>query len=174
MSATSHRPQPGEYHSYFQRYIDLVPEDQIIGALIHGKHEIQELFHEIPDDRWDYRYAPEKWTLKESLIHLLDTERIMAYRALRIGRHDATPLPGFEQDDYIPYVHALKRTPLSIREEWEAVRDASIHIFMYFDPEDLVFIGNASNHAMSTRALGYILAGHARHHVKVIRTKYLI
>ncbi|MCB9320616.1 MAG: DinB family protein [Lewinellaceae bacterium] len=174
MPSISNQPLPGEYPPYSQRYIELVPEEQIVGALVHNKHEIEELLLQIPDDKWDFRYAPEKWTLKEAVIHVLDTERIMAYRALRMSRHDPTPLAGFEQDDFIPYVHAEKRSPMSIREEWNALRDSSIHVFMYLEPDDLSFIGTAAGYPFSVRALGYFIAGHARYHERIIRERYLV
>ncbi|PHN07311.1 DinB family protein [Flavilitoribacter nigricans] len=167
------RPTESEYAPYFQRYTSKVSETDAFAVLEQAFTDHLEFLAGIPADRWDFRYAPGKWSLKESIIHMIDTERIFAYRALRIARNDQTPLPGFEQDDYVPFYHAEKRSPASIIAEYKAVRMATLELFRYLDEEDLLRTGTMSGMPISVRALAYLIGGHERHHIILTKEKYL-
>ena len=134
----------------------------------------QKFVYDIPAEKWDYIYAPGKWTIKEVLVHIIDDERIYAYRALRIGRGDATPLPGFEQNDYVPYSKANDRSVKSILKEYESVRKATLTLYRSFSDEDLQRKGTANNNVYSVRGLLYHLAGHELHHLNILKEKYLV
>ena len=155
-------------------YIKWLPDDGRI--LEHLKEQIKktrQFVDDIPAEKWDYVYAPGKWTIKEVLVHITDDERIYAYRALRFGRGDTTPLPGFEQDGYVPYSKANTRTVKSIMKEYESVRRATLTLFRSFTEEDLLRKGTANNYVSSVRGLLYHLAGHELHHVNILKEKYL-
>lgn len=167
------RPEATEYVSYFGRYIDQVPDGSIVDVLASGLRDTLALLRSIPEDRGDYRYAPEKWSVKEVVGHVIDAERVFAYRALRFARNDATPLPGFEQDDYIPAGKFGTRTLRDLADELEAVRQSTLHLFRHLDEAALLRGGVASGNPVTVRALAYIIAGHEAHHRKVLREGYL-
>ncbi|MFI8379704.1 DinB family protein [Leeuwenhoekiella sp. NPDC079379] len=127
----------------------------------------------MPEDKWLYAYDSRKWTVLESLLHVIDTERIFTYRALRIGRGDKTPLAGFEQDDYIKPSGANLRSMTSLIEEYNQVRSCTINLFKNLSAEALLEIGTASNSTLSARAAGFIICGHEIHHAYIIKTRYL-
>jgi uncharacterized damage-inducible protein DinB len=168
------KPLPDEYPAYAEMYLKCLPEGEMI--LEHLKEQIKktrQFVEDIPAEKWDYVYTPGKWTIKEVLVHIIDDERIYAYRALRFGRGDATPLPGFEQNDYVPYSKANGRSIKSILKEYGSVRKATLTLFRSFTEEDLLRRGTANNHAYSVRGLLYHLAGHELHHLKILKEKYL-
>ena len=167
------RPEKKEASGYFWGYIDQVPEMDFLKVLRNSLVSSIAALDALSESRWDYRYDTGKWSIKEAWLHVIDTERIMAYRALRIARNDKTPLVGFEQDDYVPYSDAENRSPASILREFEAVRIATLRQFEYYDEEVLNRLGTASNSPFSVRALGFIIAGHERHHMKIINERYL-
>ncbi len=168
------KPPVGEYPPYAITYIDKVPNDgQVLVHLQNNMNMLLSLAVKLSDEQLAYRYAPGKWTIKEVLIHIADTERIFAYRALRIGRGDTTPLPGFEQDDYVPASHANERTIASIMEEYEAVRKASLTLLYSMLPGAFTNIAACNNAPVSLRALAYMIAGHEMHHVDIIKERYL-
>ena len=127
----------------------------------------------IPKDKLEYRYAEGKWTVKEIIQHIIDTERIFAYRALRVARNDKTALPGFEENDYALTGNANARTLESLLAEYKAVRQATIALFNSFSDDMLKHIGTASNSPISARAIGFIIIGHEAHHCNVIKERYL-
>lgn len=163
----------GEFGSNYKRYIDLVDTDDINDALEYGTSQMVKLANNIPPTKYDFSYAPEKWTVKETIIHLIDTERIFAYRALRFARGDKTELPGFEQDDYVPSSKGHQRSFSAIMKEYKSVRQASISLYKSFDEEMLKEIGTASGNPFSVRALGYLIAGHEIHHSNILKERYL-
>lgn len=144
-----------------------------MATLEKSKKDTYLLLQSLPVDIWKKRYAPGKWSVAEVLLHLMDSERIFAYRALRLGRGDTTPLPGFEQDDYVPHSDADKRTAASIVEEYLAIRNATIELLKNFTPERWSGRGLASGHEVTVRALAFIIAGHEAHHLQIIRERYL-
>ncbi len=167
------RPQPGEYSPYHDNYISLVKDNDVLTALDDQRRQMVLLLSGRTEADGDLRYAPEKWSLKEVIGHINDTERIMSYRALRISRSDATPIEGFEQDDYVrnaPFAHR----PLSdLIEDYIAVRRATISLFRNLDEPAWTRRGVANKSEISVRALAYIIAGHELHHRRIIEEKYL-
>jgi DinB superfamily len=172
------RPQPGEYAPYYDRYISLVhhnetPGNDILAALEDQRRQMLLLLCGRTEADGDLRYAPDKWSLKEVLGHINDTERIMSYRALRISRGDATPIEGYEQDDYVrngPFA----RCPLAdLIEDYIAVRRATVSLFRNLDEPAWSRRGVANKNEVTVRALAYIIAGHELHHRRVLEEKYL-
>jgi hypothetical protein len=179
--ATSRFPLPGEFAPYYGRYISLVhpsesanqSSNDILASLEDQRRQMLLLLCARTEADGDFRYAPDKWTLKEVIGHLNDTERVMSYRALRISRADQTPLAGFEQDDYVrngPFAHT---TLPDLIEDYIAVRRATISLFRNLNQGDWTRRGTANNHEVSVRALAYIIAGHELHHKKIIEEKYV-
>ena len=166
------RPQPGEYNPYYDRYISLVGSDDIIGLLEKQAPEAMALFKSA-SAKADFRYAPGKWSVKEMLGHVNDTERIMTYRALRVARGDKTPIEGFEQDDYVRDGNFGQRTLADLIEEFADVRTATASFFRHLDSEASLRRGVANKNEISARALAYIIAGHELHHRQVLKEKYL-
>lgn len=167
------RPQADEYATYYGNYISKVPDGDVLALLATQIGDTLKLIESIPEARGTHRYAPDKWSIKEVLGHICDTERIMSYRALRIARADATPLPGFEQNDYVPAGAFDRRTLADLSEELAAIRQATLHLFRHLGPEALARRGTASGNPFTPRALAYVIAGHERHHVDILKTKYL-
>jgi hypothetical protein len=124
-------------------------------------------------DKFDYRYADGKWTIKEIIQHIIDTERIFAYRALRISRNDQTPLPGFDENDFANNTTAQTRGLQDLLTEFSAVRHSNLLLFKSFSDEQLLRVGIASEHSISVRAIGFILIGHQKYHQKVFEERYL-
>jgi hypothetical protein len=131
------------------------------------------LLRSIPEPKGSYAYAPGKWTIKEIVAHVIDGERVFSYRALRFGRSDLTELPGFEQDDYVKHGGFAARKLGDLTDEFESVRNSTVHLFQGFDDEAMMRMGTAAENAVSVRALAYIIAGHELHHVKILRDLYL-
>jgi hypothetical protein len=167
------RPRSDEYLAYYSRYISLVPDGDLVETLRSQMAETQSLLRAIPEVRASHRYAPGKWSIKEVVGHMADVERVMTYRALRIARGDATPLPGFDENAYVPAGNFESRALTSVAHELAEVRRATIAFFETLDPEAAARRGSANNVEVSARALAYIVAGHERHHVGILRERYL-
>ncbi len=167
------KPTPQEYAPYYNTYVSKVQPDNLLEALHLNTEHFTEFICNIPTAKGDYAYAAGKWTVKEVLQHIIDAERIFAYRALRFARNDKTELPGFEENDYVPYSNAAKRSLLSLQEEFAAVRQATLTLFRSFDEAAFMRSGVASKQIMSVRALGFVIIGHAEHHRLVMEEKYL-
>ena len=165
------RPQANEIADYYLPYVAYVPDD-FLGYLRNSAQEIDAYMQALPEERLTYAYAEGKWSIAEVLVHIIDAERVFAYRALRIGRGDSTPLAGFHQDDYVPTSRANERSKESLIAEFETVRSATLSLYDQFNEEDLNRIGQASGYPISPRALGFIIGGHAAHHLKVLKEKY--
>lgn len=171
---TVQKPAEGEYAPYAIAYIDLVPNDGLIFEhLRENLQMVKNLVGQLPDEKLSTPCAPGEWTIKEILVHVMDAERIFAYRALRFARHDTTELPGWDQDAYAPFSGANARTIESILDELTAVRQASIALFSTFDDETMQRVGIANNHNLSVRSALYQIAGHELHHVNSIKENYL-
>jgi uncharacterized damage-inducible protein DinB len=170
------RPQAGEYAPYYDRYISLVitqaQGEDILNTLDQQRRQTMLLLSGRDDDDGDFRYAPEKWTAKEVLGHVCDTERIFAYRALRISRADATPLEGFEQDDYVRNGPFAQRPLADLVEDFIAVRRATLSLLRNLDEAAWTRRGIANKNEVSVRALAYIIAGHELHHRRILEEKY--
>ncbi|MEZ5344282.1 MAG: DinB family protein [Pyrinomonadaceae bacterium] len=167
------RPEDSEYAPYYSGYVSMVAGDDIITALAGQKIETKRLLLTIPEDKGSYRYAEGKWSIKELIGHVIDTERIMAYRALRIARNDATPLSGFDQDPYIENASFDDRDLSDLAEELELIRNANILMLKGFSSDAWSRTGTASENPVSVRALAYIIAGHELHHLKILKERYL-
>jgi len=168
------KPAPGEYPDYAAMYIDLLPNDGLLlQHLLKNLQATKDLVQSLPAEKLLYRYAENKWTIKEVLVHIIDDERIYAYRALCFARGEKTPLPGFEQNDYAANSGANERDVNNIIEEYEAVRRSTIALFNGFADADLVKTGIANDRKASVRALGWHLAGHELHHINLIKERYL-
>lgn len=166
------RPEPGEYAPYYDRYISLVHTTDILGTLDAQRRQMMLLLSGRDEAEGDFRYAPGKWSAKEVLGHVCDTERIFAYRALRIARADQTPMEGFEQDDYIRN-GPFGQLPLAeVIEDYIAVRRASLTLFRNLDEAAWSRRGTANKNEVSVRAIAYTLAGHELHHRKILEEKY--
>ena len=165
--------QPNEYASYYEQYIKQSGKSSLLVALKESSDALNAIFATISDEKMNYRYANDKWTIKELLLHIIDTERVFAYRALRFARGDKTNLPGFEQDDYVVRSEANSRSKASLLNEYNAQRVSTIALFSSFDDEMLMFIGNANGNPMSVRALGFVTAGHEAHHCNILKERYL-
>ncbi len=168
------KPEAGEYAPYAAMYIDLLPGDgRVLEHLESNFETVRGLVTSLPEEKLTYRYAPGKWSLKEILAHIVDDERIYAYRALRFARGDRAELPGFEQDDYARTSGAGDRSLASILEEYEAVRRATVALFAGLPESAFERSGFADGKVMSVRAAAYHIAGHELHHLGVIRDRYL-
>ncbi|NER16461.1 DinB family protein [Spongiivirga citrea] len=165
--------QQGEYNPYYQPYFDKMTNIELVTGLESDHREVLEFMDKLPADKLEYRYEVGKWTIKEILVHLLDTERVFAYRALRFARKDSTSLAGFEQDDYIQPSKANERSLDSLRSEFDAVRKGNIELFKNMDEEMLSQMGTASGSPMSSRAAAFMIVGHSRHHRQIIEERYL-
>ncbi|MGQ2985119.1 DinB family protein [Flavobacterium sp.] len=165
---------PDEYAPYQEAYIKLVdPSYPLIEELEISVHNLVHFVREIPMDKYDYRYAEGKWTIKDILQHLIDSERIFAYRALRFSRNDTTALPGFDENSYAANAHGDDRSINELLTEMSALRHANIMMFKSFDKEDMLRKGTASGYTVSVRAFGFLLIGHQNHHINVFRERYL-
>lgn len=166
------RPEATEYPVYYETYISKVPGTDPLGILESQRVQMLQLFAGRTERDGSFRYAPGKWTVKETLGHITDTERIFTYRALCIGRGDQTPLPGFEQDDFVRYGGFAARTLADLAEEFGAVRSASIALFRSFDEAAWSKRGVANQKEVTVRALGFITAGHQIHHRMILEERY--
>ena len=162
-----------EYNAFYQVYIDECGRAELIKELTNNLAVSISLFKSIPSEKQEYRYDVGKWTIKELLQHLIDSERIFSYRALRIGRNDKTNIAGYEHDDYVPVSKANNRNYTDLIEEFELLRKSSIALFKSFDENMLLNNGTANNDTISVRAIGFIMVGHYNHHINIIKERYL-
>jgi len=167
------RPRPGEYSPYFDRYLGPLPDGDVLALLRTQGEQTAALLLAAPPALGAHRYAPGKWSVREVLGHIIDTERVFTYRALRFSRGDATPLPGFEQDDYVENGGFGDRAVPDLVKEFQAVREASLALFAGMSEEMLGRRGIASGAELTVRAIPWIMAGHERHHVRILEERYL-
>ena len=175
MSATSPvtRPEVGEYAPYYEKYIALTREGDVIEILERQAAETLALLRGLSEEQGAARYEPGKWSVKEVVGHIIDGERVFAYRALRFARGDRTPLPGFEQDDYVRGGNFEARTFKDLIDEFEHVRRATVALLRPLGEEEWRRTGTASDNEVSVRALAHIIAGHEAHHMRILRERYL-
>jgi uncharacterized damage-inducible protein DinB len=174
MSATAPaRPDANEYAPYYEKYVSLVPTGDITETLQTQSAETLALLRSVPEESASSRYEPGKWSVKEVVGHVIDTERIFAYRALRFARGDQTPLPGYEQDDYVRAANFDARTLAALADDFERVRAATLALLRSLDAEAWQRRGTANDNEVSVRALAHIIAGHELHHVGILRERYL-
>lgn len=170
---TINRPEATEYAPYYGKYVSLVTGDDVLAALSDQLSGTLALLRSVPESQAAFRYAAGKWSIKQLVGHMIDTERIFAYRALRFARNDETPLPGFEQDGYILNASFDACSLDDLAAEFESVRRATLFLFKHLDGEAWTRVGVASESGVSVRALAYIIAGHELHHVGILRDRYL-
>jgi len=171
--STATRPDPSEHVPYYGKYIALVPEADAIQALESQIADGLALLRTIPEAKGDHRYGSGKWTIKEVIGHLIDAERVFAYRALRFARNDQTAVPGFDETTYVPAGGFGRRTLADLAAEWELVRRSNLAMFRGLDAGAWPRQGTANGNAISVRALAFIIAGHGRHHAALLRERYL-
>lgn len=171
--AAAAKPAPTEHAPEFSKYVTLVAEGDIIQTLEQQIENSLSLLRTIPADKANFRYAPDKWSVKELLGHLIDSERIFSYRALSFARNDQTPLPGYEQNDYVREADFDSRNLADMAEEFATVRRATIQLFRPLNETEWLRHGKANENDVSVRALAYIIAGHELHHMEVLRSRYL-
>lgn len=166
------RPAASDYAPYYEKYVSKIEGDDLQKALDTYTHSMYAFLATLTEEKAGYAYAPGKWTVKQSLQHVVDTERIFAYRALRIARRDKINLPGFEQDDFAQFADVQDRMVQSIADELRAVRAANLFMFKSFSATDLAQVGAASNNPVTPNAIGFILLGHWQHHQLLFVEKY--
>jgi hypothetical protein len=157
----------------FQNYINKAANTEVNKALTHSTKAFRKLLKDIPAKKRNYAYAEGKWTIKELLQHLIDAERVFAYRALRFARQDATPLPGFDENNWAAAAQKNIHKWDKLVEEFLTVRKSTEMLFASMSEPELLFTGTASNHQLNALALGYTIAGHLQHHIDIIRERYL-
>jgi uncharacterized damage-inducible protein DinB len=167
------KPQPDEYSAYAAGYVNKVPNGPILEVLEYLKESTYNFFSRMTDEQADYAYAEGKWTLKQVLGHMIDTERFFAFRAFCFSRGDKNPLPGFEQDDYVNGAVFEGRSIQSLANEFKAVREATLFLYSSLTDEQSLMIGTANNNPVSVRALVYMTAGHELYHLDLIKERYL-
>ena len=169
-----YKPEPNEYDAYYHKYISLVPEDDIRAAFAAQPGELRTALNDVEEEKGTFAYADGKWTVKEVLSHLIDGERIFAYRMLRISRGDETPIEGFEQDGYIENSNANNRTFADLLDEFDHNRRGNLLMLNNLDATGLSRMGTASGLPVSVRALANISIGHVRHHLAILGERYLV
>jgi uncharacterized damage-inducible protein DinB len=162
-----------EYSKFNATYISALDNVNLIEELEICLHDFIRFIQNIPMDKFDYRYAEGKWTIKDIIQHIIDAERIFSYRALRISRNDQTPLPGFEENDYVENTNANARSIQELLTEMATVRQSTLLLFKSFTEEQLQLMGIASNHPISVRAIGFLVIGHQKHHQRIFKERYL-
>ena len=166
------RPEPDEYAAYYEKYVALVPGNDVVGSLETQRARTLQLLAGRSERDGNFRYAADKWTVKDVLGHIADSERIFGYRALRIARADQTPLPGFEQDDYVRTGGFNDRALPSLLDEFSSVRSATLALFRSLHEHAWLRRGVANKNEISVRALAFVIAGHELHHAKILEERY--
>ena len=168
------RPEPTEFAPYYNTYVSLIDGDSVLPVLEAQSGELRAIFWDMHEEKGTFTYESGKWTIKELLSHIIDGERIFAYRILRVSRGDTTPIEGFEQDDYIATSNANNRTFADMLDEFELNRRGNILMVKNIDDEASKLMGIASGVPVSARALTYIMAGHVTHHLAIFKERYLV
>jgi hypothetical protein len=158
---------------FYHNYINQVPEDDLMPAFTNGTPAFTKLLESIPLSKQDYKYAEDKWTIREVLQHIIDAERVFNYRALCFARKDPTPLPGFDENLFARTAKADERKWDDLVNEFKSVRQSSEYLFASFDNEQLEASGISNNHSVYVLAWGYIVVGHCLHHMRIIQERYL-
>ena len=173
MPATTTRPAATDFAPYYGRYIDTVPDGDLIETLGRQRAEMRQLLGGIDEQKARHRYAPEKWSVAEVLGHVIDAERVFSYRAVTFARGDTAQLPSFDENGWAAVSNAGQRSIKSLLEEYDAVRASTISLFKSFTDSEYARSGVASQNPVTVRALAFIIAGHERHHLEILRERYL-
>jgi uncharacterized damage-inducible protein DinB len=166
------KPESSEYAAFYETYVSLVPHADILNVLDAQRLQMTQLLSACSERDGNFRYAPEKWTVKDVIGHLADCERIFTYRALRIARGDTTPLSGFEQDDYVRLAGSARRQLQDLAEEFSLVRSSTMALYRSLDEEAWMRRGSANKNEVTVRALAFITAGHELHHRRILEERY--
>ena len=166
------RPEPSEHIPYYGKYIALVPEGDVLAVLEGQLADVRALVAAVPQEQAGHRYAPGKWSIREALGHLVDVERVLAYRAFCIARGETAPLHGFEPEDYVREAGAESASLRQLVEELEHVRQGNLAMLRRLQPAAWLRSGTADGNAISVRALVYVMAGHVPHHLEILRERY--
>jgi uncharacterized damage-inducible protein DinB len=167
------RPAPADFPSFYHRYVEQADGGDMLDAMRIAQRTMHEVLARVPIQLEAHSYAPGKWSIKEVVQHVIDAERIFAYRALRFSRGDRTELPGFEENDYAPASQADRRSLKDLLEEYDAIRQASLLLFQSLPSEALDRSGIANGRSITVRAIGWVIAGHSNHHATVLAERYL-
>lgn len=171
---TISKPEAAEYAPYYAKYVALVHENDCVKALTNQLPVTLELLRGISEEKAAFRYAPDKWSIKQMIGHICDTERIFAFRALCFARGEKAKIPGMEQDEYVAAADFDARTLADLTDEFETVRRATLSLFRHLSDEAWQQRGVASDNEITVRALAFIIAGHERYHVKMLQKMYLV
>lgn len=166
------RPQAEEFPLFYKGYVDTVCDD-VLAELEQQIKSFSALLRNVPQEKASFAYAEGKWTIKELAGHVIDTERIMSYRTLRIARNDATPLPGFDENDYVSNAHFADRSLESLADEFAALRKSTMYLIRSLNEVEIDRSGISNEKPISVRALIYIMAGHVNHHSAILKQRYL-
>ena len=167
------RPDLEKVPTFYRGYVEKVPEGDLMSLMIESRDKVLDVIQGIPEEKGAFAYAEGKWTIKELISHLSDSERVFAYRALRFGRADHTDLAGFEQDDYVQQSRANHLPMVELSREFTNIRNATIDLYNAFDEKALARFGSANGFRIDVNTLGYIIIGHTTHHLKVLEELYL-
>jgi hypothetical protein len=167
------RPDLSTVPAFYHKYVTQTKEDDVNAAIQANTAASLSFFRSIPDDKWDYRYAEGKWSIKEMLQHIIDADRIFSYRALCIARGEKASLPGFEENEYAAASNADRRSPEELISEFETLRKSIQQLFASFGEGQLSSVGVANNNPISVNAIGFIIPGHTQHHLSVLKERYL-
>lgn len=167
------RPERNEYAPFYEGYVSSIPEDDIAGVLAGQPSELETVISGLPEEKGTFAYADGKWTIKELLGHIIDGERVFGYRLHRISHGDTTPLAGFDQDIYVTNGRSHQRTFADLLDEFVSLRRANLCLIRSLRNEDWDLAGTASDAQVTVRALAFIMAGHLRHHLRIMRERYL-
>lgn len=166
------RPAATEYAPFYETYVSLVPEDAVLPVLIAQADLLRRVADSIPAERETFRYAPDKWSLRELFGHLTDAERVFGYRAFCISRGETQPLPGFDENAYVAHADFDRQSLESLSGDLTQLRGVNLSLFRRLDAAGWGGVGNAAGHPVTVRAIAYILAGHVRHHLRILRERY--
>lgn len=167
------RPDLSRVPAFYHQYIDQVQQDNLVDAMQEHQKHAGSFLQSLAPHQWDYRYAEDKWTIKELVQHLIDSERIFCYRALTFARKDSVALPGFDENKYAAASDANRRTAEDLLKELKAVQQSSALLFESFNDTQLEAMGIANGNPVYVKAIGFILVGHTLHHLQIIRERYL-
>lgn len=165
-------PNEGSYPVFYKGYIDTLDDAPLIETLTKEKDNALKIFREIPEEKADYQYAEGKWTIKQVLIHIIDTEVVFGYRALAIARGEKQGLPGFDQDEYMAHIDPEKTTLKSLVDLFDNLRSANIALLKMLRKEDMIRIGVASGYKVQAKTIGYFIAGHCKYHASMLKERY--
>ncbi len=169
------RPNPDLAPAYAKYYFDRsIGQNNLLHALEHNREQFMQFLASFPADKADFQYADDKWSVKGVLLHTIETERILQYRALRISRKDKTPIDGFDEDSYVRHNQHERRTLSDLASEFETVRQATISLFRYMNAAMLDAEGIANNNPITPRNIGWFIIGHTMHHCDIIKERYLV